>query len=85
MLAKGILGPYFKETVNQHNNLKMLQSFFWRRHDQTHRTTQNNIFQSQNGAYRKHCPKLAQGEFLKIFLDKKMWLQRLALTLYEII
>lgn len=73
--SEGIIGPYFfEETVNQHNYLKMLQSYFWRRHVQTPNYTK--YYFQQDGA-TPHTANIVQDwlsdKFSKKFVDKRKW------------
>jgi len=73
--AEGIIGPYFfEESVNQHNYLTMLQTYFWRRHVQT--PDYAKYYFQQDGA-TPHTADTVQNwlreKFSKKFVDKKMW------------
>jgi transposase len=73
--AKGIYGPHFFEnSVNQHNYLEMLKTFFWRRFAQIS-STEKYYFQ-QDGA-TPHTANTVQNwlgdKFSEKFVNKKMW------------
>jgi len=75
MSAEGIIGPYFfEETVNQHNYLKMLQTYFWRRH--VHTPNYAKYYFLQDGA-TPHTADIVQNwlseKFSKKIVDKKKW------------
>ena len=73
--AEGIIGPYyFTETVKKENYLKMLQSYFWRKHVQT--PDYKKYYFQQDGA-TAHTADIVQdwlkSKFSKKFVNKKMW------------
>lgn len=73
--AEGIIGPYFfEESVNQHNYLEMLQTFFWRRHVQ--RPNSSKYYFQQDGATPHTADKVQKWlseKFSNRFIDKKKW------------
>jgi hypothetical protein len=73
--AEGIIGPYyFEQTVTKEEYLKMLETYFWRKHIQN--PNFKKYYFQQDGA-TPHTADATQtwlkSKFSKKFVDKKMW------------
>ena len=73
--ANRVFGPYyFKNTVNQHNYLEMLQAFFW---PKVLRTAEYKKYYFQQDGASAHTAKIVttwlKDKFDKKFIEKKQW------------
>ena len=73
--ANRVFGPYyFENTVNQHNYLEMLQTFFW---PKVLRTAEYKKYYFQQDGASAHTAKIVQtwlkDKFDKKFIEKKQW------------
>lgn len=73
--CRKIYGPYFfEETVNQHNYLEMLKTFFWPKH---YRVKDSKKFYFQQDGARPHTANIVQeyleGKFNVKFINKTQW------------
>lgn len=73
--AKKIYGPYFFEnSVNQHNYLDMLKTFFWPKHL---RTAEYKKYYFQQDGATPHTANMVQdwlkGRFSERFINKNQW------------